>query len=80
MPEQWNVWFIPRRDSDQQGINFQPKFVKADATSNRVRGGGAQRIYEENKTFTAGIYRTVQNVQVGSKLRFSAYGQIWSTR
>ncbi len=80
VPEQWNVWFIPRRDSDQQGINFQPKFVKADATSGRVRGGGAQRIYEENKTFTAGIYRVVKNVQVGSKLRFSAYGQIWSTR
>ncbi len=80
VPEQWNVWFIPRRDSDQQGINFQPKFVKADAASGRVRGGGAQRIYEENKTFTAGIYRTVQSVQVGSKLRFSVYGQIWSTR
>lgn len=80
VPEQWNVWFIPRRDSDQQGINFQPKFVKADAASGRVRGGGAQRIYEENKTFTAGIYRVVQNVQVGSKLRFSTYGQIWSTR
>jgi len=80
VPDFWSVWFIPRRDTDQQGVNFQPKFVKAVSPAERVRGGGAQRIYEENKSFTAGIYRVVQNVPVGTRLRFSAYGQIWSTR
>jgi LysM repeat protein len=75
VPQGWGVWFIPHRDTDPQGINFQPKFI----STNRARSGSAQRIFEQNKTFTAGIYRKVENVQVGAKLRFSVFGQVWST-
>ncbi len=75
VPQGWGVWFIPHRDTDPQGINFQPKF----ASTTRSKSGAAQRIFEQNKTFTAGIYRKVENVQVGAKLRFTVFGQVWST-
>ena len=78
VPKDWGVWFIPHRDTDPQGINFQPKFASSN-TPNRTKGGSAQRIYEQNKTFTAGIYRKVINVQVGSKIKFNVFGQVWST-
>ena len=79
VPSGWGVWFIPRRETDQPGINFQPQYVQTK-TANRVKDGSAsQRIYVENATFTGGIYRIVTDVKVGSKLRFSAWGQSWST-
>ncbi len=79
VPAGWGVWFIPRRETDQPGINFQPQYVQSK-TANRVKSGSAsQRIYVENATFTGGIYRIVADVKVGSKLRFSAWGQSWST-
>jgi LysM repeat protein len=79
VPAGWGVWFIPRRETDQPGINFQPLYVQTKI-ANRVKSGSAsQRIYVENATFTGGIYRIVADVKVGSKLRFSAWGQSWST-
>jgi LysM repeat protein len=79
VPAGWGVWFIPRRETDQPGINFQPLYVQTK-TANRVKSGSAaQRLYVENATFTGGIYRIVADVKVGSKLRFSAWGQSWST-
>ena len=78
VPQGWGVWFIPHRDTDPAGINFQPKYASTTAP-NRAKSGNAQRIFEQNKTFTAGIYRKVENVQVGAKLKFSVFGQVWST-
>jgi LysM repeat protein len=79
VPTGWGVWFIPRRETDQPGINFQPQYVQTK-TANRVKSGSAsQRIYVENATFTGGIYRIVADVKVGSKLHFSAWGESWST-
>ena len=79
VPPGWGVWFIPRRDTDQPGINFQPQYVQT-RDANRVKdGSAAQRIYTENATFTGGIYRIVTGVKVGAKLKFSAWGESWST-
>ena len=78
VPQNWGVWFIPRRDTDPQGVNFQPKFASVN-TANRVRGGTAQRIFENNKTFTGGIYRKIENAKVGSKIKFTVWGMVWST-
>lgn len=77
-PVGWGVWFIPRRETEQPGINFQPNYTQIDI-ANRVRNGGAQRIYTENATHTGGIFRIVNDVKVGAKLRFSVWGQAWST-
>jgi LysM repeat protein len=77
-PAGWGVWFIPRRETDQPGINFQPNYTQID-TANRVKSGKAQRIYTENATHTGGIFRIVNDVKVGAKLRFSVWGQAWST-
>lgn len=73
----WGVWFIPRTENDLPGVNFQPQY---DQTSSRVQSGSAaQRIWTENATFTGGIYRVVNDVQVGAKVRFTLWGQVWST-
>jgi LysM repeat protein len=77
VPQNWGVWFIPRRETDPQGVNFQPKYAAMGGA--RARSGNAQRIFETNKTFTGGIYRKVEGVQVGQKIRFTAWGQMWST-
>lgn len=79
VPQGWRVWFIPHRDTDPQGVNYPPLYAQT-GDANRVKSGaGAQRLFTENRTFTAGIYRVVTNVKVGSKLRFSMWGQSWST-
>ncbi len=79
VPQGWRVWFIPHRDTDPQGVNYPPVYAQT-GDANRVKSGaGAQRLFTENRTFTAGIYRVVSNVKVGSKLRFSLWGQSWST-
>jgi LysM repeat protein len=79
VPGGWGVWFIPRRETDLPGINFQPQYVQTK-TGNRVKdGSSAQRIYTENATFTGGIFRILSDVKVGAKVRFSAWGQSWST-
>ncbi|BCX04144.1 MAG: hypothetical protein KatS3mg053_2082 [Candidatus Roseilinea sp.] len=77
VPVGWGVWFIPRTENDLPGVNFQPQ---ADRTTARVRSGAsAQRLWTDNATFTGGIYRVVNDVQVGSRLRFTIWGQVWST-
>ena len=79
VPEGWGVWFIPRRDTDQPGINFQPQYTQIN-TPNRVKSGSAaQRVATENATFTGGIFRIVNNVKIGAKLKLTAWGQSWST-
>ncbi|MCS6848116.1 MAG: LysM domain-containing protein [Anaerolineae bacterium] len=77
VPAGWGVWFIPRTENDLPGVNFQPQ---ADRTTARVRSGAAaQRLWTDNATFTGGIYRVVNDVQVGARLRFTIWGQVWST-
>ncbi len=77
VPVGWGVWFIPRNENDLPGVNFQPQ---ADRTTARVRSGtAAQRLWADNATFTGGIYRVVNDVQVGARLRFTIWGQVWST-
>ncbi|MCL5997962.1 MAG: LysM peptidoglycan-binding domain-containing protein [Chloroflexi bacterium] len=79
VPSGWGVWFIPRRETDQPGINFQPQYVQVKSANRVKSGSAAQHIYTENATHTGGIFRIVTNVKVGSKLRFSAWGESWST-
>ncbi len=79
VPENWRVWFIPHRETDPQGVNYPPEYAQT-TDPNRVKSGAAaQRLFTENRTFTAGIYRVVTGVKPGSKLRFTAWGEVWST-
>jgi len=77
VPAGWGAWFIPRSENDLPGVNFQPQFDRA--TSRARSGASSQRIWTENATFTGGLYRVVNNVQVGSRVRFTIWGQVWST-
>lgn len=77
VPPGWGVWFIPRNESDLPGANFQPQ---ADRTTARAQSGASsQRLWTDNATFTGGIYRVVNDVQVGARVRFTIWGQVWST-
>jgi len=77
VPAGWGTWFIPRSENDLPGVNFQPQFDRA--TGRARSGASSQRIWTENATFTGGLYRVVNNVQVGSRVRFTIWGQVWST-
>ena len=77
VPAGWGAWFIPRSENDLPGVNFQPQFDRA--TSRAHSGTSSQRIWTENATFTGGLYRVVNDVQVGSRIRFTIWGQVWST-
>ena len=79
VPEGWRVWFIPHRETDPQGVNYPPEYTQTTEPSRVKSGAAAQRLSTENRTFTAGVYRVVTGVKPGSKLRFTAWGQMWST-
>jgi LysM repeat protein len=77
VPEGWGVWYVPRTENDPPGVNFQPQ---ADRAAGRARSGSsAQRLWVESATFTGGIYRIVTGVPVGARVRFTIWGQVWST-
>jgi LysM repeat protein len=79
VPQGWGVWFIPRTENDPTGVNFQPKYEQTTQPNRVHTGSGAQRIWTDNATHTGGIYRVLKDVQVGSRIRFTAWGQVWST-
>jgi LysM repeat protein len=79
VPQGWGVWFIPRTENDPTGVNFQPKYEQTTQPNRVKAGSGAQRIWTDNATHTGGIYRVLKDVQVGSRIRFTAWGQVWST-
>jgi LysM repeat protein len=79
VPIGWGVWFVPRKDTDPEGINFQPQYEQTRSPRRVKSGTAAQRIYAENKTFTGGTYRAITGIKPGTKIRVTAQGQIWST-
>ncbi len=79
VPTGWGVWFIPRRETDPTGINFQPQYTQIRAANRVKSGSAAQRIATDYSTHTGGIYKIISNVKVGAKIKFSAWGQSWST-
>lgn len=79
VPSGWEIWWVPRRETDPEGVNFQPQADRTSVQSRVKSGGGAQRIFVERATFTGGIRRVIKSVKVGARLRFSASAQVWST-
>lgn len=79
VPAGWEVWWVPRRETDPEGVNFQPSADRVTAPGRYKSGAAAQRIYVERATFTGGIRRVIVNVRPGARVRFSAAAQVWST-
>jgi LysM repeat protein len=79
VPEDWGIWFVPRTATDSPGINGAPKFEQT-RSAGRVKGGqAALRYYTSLATHTGGVYRIVQNVTPGARVRLNASGLVWST-
>ncbi len=77
VPQGWGVWFVPADPQrDAPGIHLQPRYA---ATNTARSGAQAQRVWVENGTFTGGLYRIVNDVKVGARLRLTAWGRVWST-
>ncbi|HRA53914.1 MAG TPA: LysM peptidoglycan-binding domain-containing protein [Thermoflexales bacterium] len=79
VPSGWEIWWVPRRETDPEGVNFQPQADRTSVQGRVKSGSGAQRIFVERATFTGGIRRVIKSVKVGTRLRFSALAQVWST-
>lgn len=79
VPKGWGVWFLSRKDTDTEGINFQPQYDQTRSPKRVKSGLAAQRVFVENKTFTGGIYRAITGLTPGTRVRFTIHGQIWST-
>ncbi len=75
----WGAWFVGRTDSDGTGVNLRPRFVQTVNPRRLKSGAAAQRVFVENGTFTAGMYRVIKNIRIGSRLRFTVQGMAWST-
>jgi LysM repeat protein len=74
----WSAWNIPRKAGDPGFVNLTPEYRTA-ANSNRIHGGSAaQEFFTFFATHTGGVFQRVQ-VTPGSRLRFSAFVNVWST-
>lgn len=79
-PEGWGVWFIPRKNSDLAGINFAPKFEKVTNVPSRIKQGvSALHQFTNSATHTGGVYRIINNVKPGSRIKFTIQASVWST-
>ena len=80
----WLPWWVSQleehKDTDESWINRMPEFKRAEAPfMNRVHSGeSAQQYFTFWSSHTAGIWQKV-NVPNGVNLRFTIYGQAWST-
>jgi len=73
----WQAWWYNDAGDEFDAPEFKPAEIFIDP--NRVRSGGtAQQYFRPWARHQAGVYQVV-NVPVNSSLRFSAYGQSWST-
>ena len=80
----WAPWWVSQdpadKDTENAWRNRMPEYKKAEAPFlNRVHdGASAQQYFTFWSSHTAGILQRV-NVPNGARLRFTIYGQAWST-
>jgi LysM repeat protein len=74
----WSAWNLPHKTGEPGFTNLQPNY-RAAANANRIHGGSsAQEFFTFFATHTGGVFQQVSVTQ-GSKLRFSAFINVWST-
>lgn len=76
VPPPWVPWY-----EDDGRVNLRPEYKPADGINYpyRVRSGVTSQAYFKSfGQFVAGLYQQVVNIQPGSRLQFSAWGQGWS--
>lgn len=80
VPAGWTPWWASRpADEPDLTINKMPEFKPAVGFANRIHEGATAAQYFVNwGTYTAGLMQTV-SVPANARLRFSAWGQIWSS-
>ncbi len=74
----WSAWNLNRKPGDPGFSNLQPNY-RAATNPNRIHGGSsAQEFFTFFATHTGGVFQQV-SVTPGSRLRFSAFINVWST-
>ena len=84
MPAGWLPWWQPQTSSDEEYENRMPEYKPVCPFApcpypDRVQGGGqAAQYFTFWSSHLAGMYQQV-TVPANATLKFSAYGQAWST-
>ncbi|MGQ9682770.1 MAG: hypothetical protein ACUVX9_09560 [Anaerolineae bacterium] len=79
----WVAWYTEGSEKERsEGYLLAPEYKLAtrnDYPGNRVRSGElSQQWFHSFGNFRAGVYQVVNNVPVGSRLRFELWGMTWS--
>jgi LysM repeat protein len=78
----WTPWWRSRQDGDPKAYYFQPEYKQANGYvfPERVHGGAAaQQWFTFFATHEAGMYQQVFGVTPGTRYRFTAWAQVWSS-
>ncbi len=77
----WTPWHVPQREGDEGFRNLKPEYQPASASNpDRIlEGSNAQEYFSFFATHTGGVYQQV-SVPAGSRVQFSVYVYVWSTR
>ncbi len=77
VPAGWGVWFVPQDPQrDAPRVHLQPNYGPATIANSSAQ---SQRVWVESGAFTGGLYRVVSDLPVGTRLRLTARGRVWST-
>jgi hypothetical protein len=76
---EWLPWWKPQGGNDEAWENRMPEFKPAAPHKARIQSGGnAQQLFTYHGTHVGGIYQKVLNIQSGSTVRFTIWGQAWA--
>jgi hypothetical protein len=76
---EWLPWWKPQGGDDEPWENRMPEFKPASPHKDRIHSGSnAQQLFTYHGTHVGGLYQKVKNIQPGSKIRFSIWGQAWA--
>lgn len=80
VPAGWTPWWASRpADEPDLTINKMPEYKPAEGFANRIHGGAtAAQYFTHWGSHTAGLRQTV-TVPANARLRFTAWGQVWSS-
>lgn len=79
LAEKWLPWWKPQVSGDEAWKNRMPEYKPAAPYKNRIHSGNnAQQLFTYYGTHVGGVYQRVSNVQAGTQLRFTIWGQAWA--
>ncbi|MBN1640617.1 MAG: hypothetical protein JXA09_05215 [Anaerolineae bacterium] len=77
--DKWLPWWQVQAAGDEPWENRMPEFKPAAPYQSRIHSGGnAQQLFSYHGTHVGGVYQTRGGIPVGSRVRFTVWGQAWA--